>query len=171
MVQFTDEKAKEIFQKLDSDKGLEGLLKRARNSRKVYPDGVVIVFGYGVTGGQSPTLIYANREEYDARFKTQREQFNGRIMAFERGSEEYEYLTEIQDGADKHLHGKWVVFGYGPEANGNKPFVSETFETREDLLGASDMLLKKINERAIIHELGTTTYNLVDTGLTIALLE
>ena len=168
MLKIPDELAKKVFDTVAKDEGLVALIDRARNSKDRYPGGMILVLGYNkkLPKITNPPIFYYNRTEYEVNFNEQaREQFNGRIVAYEVPGGEYECITDIPDNAPKELHGRWMLAGYGPNEKGKRKFINQSFEHKDDLRIALHGLRKEIDEKAVVHQLGTTVYTIVETGV------
>ncbi len=135
-------------------------MQRAQDPRLCYKDGIVFVVGYTPKGTETYPSIYSSKEEYASQFTSERSRFNGRIVAHTVGSKEYECLTDIIDGADKELNGRWVIMGYGAEDSKTKKklFVIKEFSNEE----GKKAVLEQIDKIAMVHQYGTMDYTLIE---------
>jgi hypothetical protein len=73
-------------------------------------------------------------------------------------SPEYRCITDIVDDAPIERHGQWVVAG---RSNGRN--IAKIFRTKDDMLKGREKLFREMQGMAVVHELGTTEYTLIET--------
>jgi len=147
------------------DETLVELLERADRAKDNYSPPIVIVLGTDQNNAKvRHPFIFSNQADYDKNFPKIRPNLDGRIIKHEFGTDQYTCLTDIADEADEKLRGRWVIMGYGIEnSDGKREEIVRQFPTKQALLNAREEVLEEINGIALVHQYGTTDYEIVQT--------
>lgn len=154
-----------LYNKVVGDPTLVELLTRADRAKENYPPTRIIVLGTDQNNSKvRHPFIFTNQEDYDKNFPKIRPSLDGRIIRYEFGTDHYTCLTDIADDADEELRGQWVIMGYGIErSDGKREEIVRQFPTREALLDKQGNILDEINGLALVHQYGTTEYEVIET--------
>lgn len=154
-----------LYNKVVGDPTLVELLTRADRAKDNYSCPRVIVLGTDQNNSKvRHPFIFNNQEDYDKNFPRIRPSLDGRIVKHEFGTDHYTCLTDIADEADEKLRGQWVIMGYGIEKpDGKREEIVRQFPTKQALLDKQGKILDEIHKIALVHQYGTTEYEIIET--------
>ena len=150
----------ELFQTITTDPQLQSLERRIKIAETTYKKGVVVALGYSPKNPelQGTPCIYTNAEDFQKRFPIDIKQYNGRVLVHKYGTKQYNCYTDIPDNVDETLKGHWIIIGFTAK---NEP-IQALFDSIEELKQKQNEIYAQIEDRAIIHEIGTTKYVIMD---------
>jgi hypothetical protein len=151
------------------DPAIKELISKARgfNMEKPLGEPVVVMEYRGRTSEGNaiihPRMVYADKTEYEKMFtKEVRAGFNGRTVVHEKGSNRFDCLTSIVDGASEEKRGKWVAVG-----RTGKDFLEKEFSNKEDIDKELPAILDAVEEYALVHQYGTSDYAILEAHKTV----
>lgn len=148
----------ELFKTITTDPQLQSLERRIKIASGTYQKGVVAAVGFSAKNPeqQGTPCIYSNTEDFKKRFPQDIKQYNGKVLVHKYGTKQYNSYTDIPDNADEALKGKWVILGFTAK---DEP-IQALFDNAEELKQTE--IYKQIQDRAVIHQIGTTKYTILD---------
>ncbi len=147
------------------DKEIQKLIKRVEDDSARLQVGCINIAGYTRDGPERQvTEFYSSREEYKKKFtEEKRLWFNGRIVEHEYGIPRYVCHTNIEETEKGE---GWILAGNGTK--GDK--IKEKYGTKQDLNRDLEDVLKKMRGKAVIHQIGTSVYHVIEVKTYLDLL-
>jgi hypothetical protein len=141
------------------DQAIKDLKGRIERAECCYKPSMIMLAAYDAKNPQRQHVrIYSNKSELEEKLEEDRANFNGRIVLHEFGSGEYECLTDIADKEPEEMKGRWLLRGV---INGK--LQTHRFPSKDLLLKRREDIFAQCKDFAIVHEIGTTTYTIVNT--------